>query len=49
MLELKKEIKQLLEVEEVIRILRQKKENELRKQLLKGEFKTNQCKVDSKF
>jgi len=34
--ELETEIKQLLEVEEMIRLLRQKKESELRRQLLEG-------------
>jgi hypothetical protein len=43
--ELKTEIKQLLKVEETIRALRQKKESELRRQLIKSELNTNGSKL----
>lgn len=49
MSELKTEIEQLLKVEETIRALRQKKESELRRQIIKSELKANGCKVESKF
>jgi hypothetical protein len=46
MSEIKTEIKQLLEVEETIRILRQEKEGELRKQFLENEFRTNHYEIN---